>query len=112
MGEFVNPKWLTCLTGTISVILIVMNFYLLVPPGAEWWVYFIIAIVGVLYLSFIAYVLFTKIDQTAEPIAQRAKSEYDLENRGDKLGINYSAVTPPASFIDVEERKEPFISPN
>jgi len=110
MGEFVNPRWLNWLTGTISVILIVMNFYLLVPPGAEWWVYFLISIIGVVYLLFIAYVLFTKIDSTPEPIADRAKSEFDLESV-DKFGINYSAVTPPASFID-EEKKEPFISPN
>ena len=110
MGEFVNQRWLIWLTGVISVVLIIMNFYLLVPAAAPWWAYFLIAIIGVVYLGFIAYVLFTRIDHVVEPIAKKKASEYDLECT-DRNRVNYSAVTPPASFIDEDLTKEPFISP-
>ena len=62
MGEFVNPKWLNWVCWCIAIILVVMNFYLLVPPVAPWWAYFLIAVIGVAYVALMGWVFYFPFD--------------------------------------------------
>jgi len=36
MGKFVNPRWLTILAWAVTVVIVVLNGYLLFQTGAQW----------------------------------------------------------------------------